>query len=62
MWIGEGLDWIQAFSGDPLEEPYHRVALAVEPMSCPANAFVGGEGLLRLEPGASVTHTWGISA
>lgn len=61
MWFGEGLDWVQLFSGDPLAEPHRRSALAVEPMSCPANAFVSGDGLIRLEPAASVTHTWGIS-
>jgi len=29
-------------------------------MTCPANAFVTGDGLLTLDPGDSVTHTWGI--
>jgi aldose 1-epimerase len=48
------------FTGDPLAEPYRRSALAVEPMSCPPNAFNTGEGVVRLKPGASVTYTWGI--
>jgi aldose 1-epimerase len=30
-------------------------------MTCPANAFRTGEGLIRLEPGASFTSVWGIS-
>jgi aldose 1-epimerase len=60
MWFGEGLEWVQLFTGDPLAEPYRRSALAVEPMSCPPNAFATGEGVVRLKPGASVTHTWGI--
>jgi aldose 1-epimerase len=60
MWFGDGLEWVQLFSGDPLDAPYRRSALAVEPMSCPPNAFVSGKGLIVLAPGASVTHTWGI--
>ncbi|MDQ1722318.1 MAG: aldose 1-epimerase, partial [Pseudonocardiales bacterium] len=37
-----------------------RNGLAIEPMSCPANAFNSGEGLIRLEPGADWTGDWGI--
>jgi len=62
MWFGAGLDWVQLFTGDPLVEPFRRSAVAVEPMSCPANAFQTGEGLIRLAPGESTLHTWGIVA
>jgi aldose 1-epimerase len=37
-----------------------RNAVAIEPMSCPANAFNSGEGLIRLEPGQGWTGSWGI--
>jgi aldose 1-epimerase len=37
-----------------------RNAVAIEPMSCPANAFNSGEGLIRLEPGQQWTGSWGI--
>jgi aldose 1-epimerase len=37
-----------------------RNAVAIEPMSCPANAFNSGEDLVRLEPGASWTGSWGV--
>jgi aldose 1-epimerase len=37
-----------------------RNAVAIEPMSCPANAFNSGEGLIRLEPGGAWTGDWGI--
>jgi aldose 1-epimerase len=37
-----------------------RHAVAIEPMSCPANAFNSGEGLVRLEPGAQWSGSWGI--
>jgi aldose 1-epimerase len=61
MWFGPGLEWVQLFTGDPLEGPYHRAAVAVEPMSCPPDAFNSGKGLIKLAPGDSVTHEWGIT-
>ncbi|GAB2469329.1 aldose epimerase [Xylanimonas ulmi] len=38
-----------------------RRALAIEPMSAPPDALRSGEGLHRLEPGATWTVAWGIS-
>jgi hypothetical protein len=38
-----------------------RRSLAVEPMTCPPNAFRTGDHLVRLEPGAAVTTAWGIA-
>ena len=61
LWAGPGYDWLQVFTGDALAPPLRRRALAIEPMTCPANAFVSGDGLLTLAPGDSVTHTWGIA-
>jgi aldose 1-epimerase len=60
LWAGPGYDWLQVFTGDALGPDQRRKALAVEPMTCPANAFVSGDGLLTLAPDDSVTHTWGI--
>ena len=37
-----------------------RHAVAIEPMSCPADAFNSGEGLVRLEPGEQWSGSWGI--
>ena len=62
LWAGEGYRWLQVFTGDPLGPDRRRKALAVEPMTCPPNAFVTGDDLLVLEPGEAVTHTWGIQA
>ncbi len=42
--------------------PGRSKAVAIEPMTGPANAFNTGEGLRWLEPGASFTMRWGISA
>jgi len=60
LWAGPGFQWLQVFTGDTLDPPHRRRALAVEPMTCPPNAFASGVDLLLLEPGDSVTHTWGI--
>jgi hypothetical protein len=48
------------FTGEPLPD-VNRRRLGVEPMTCPPNAFRTGDSLIRLEPGASVTTTWGIA-
>jgi aldose 1-epimerase len=60
LWAGPGYRWLQVFTGDTLAEAHRRRALAVEPMTCPPNAFVSGTDLIMLEPGDAVTHTWGI--
>jgi aldose 1-epimerase len=62
LWAGPGYQWLQVFTGDTLDPAHRRRALAVEPMTCPPNAFASGVDLLLLEPGDSVTHTWGIQA
>lgn len=45
--------WVQVFSGEHLG----RRGAAVEPMTCPPNAFTSGEDLIRLEVGQSHTFT-----
>jgi aldose 1-epimerase len=60
FWAGHGYRWLQVFSGDPLPPSRRRRAIAIEPMTCPPNAFVTGTDLLILQPGDSITHTWGI--
>jgi len=62
LWAGQGYLWLQVFTGDSLGPDRRRKAVAIEPMTCPPNAFVSGEDLLVLEPGQDVTHTWGIQA
>jgi aldose 1-epimerase len=59
LWVDEGYPYLMVFTGDlPAVE---RSGLAVEPMTCAPNAFRSGDGLIRLEPGASVTTSWGIA-
>jgi len=59
VWLDESYRYLQLFTGDALPDVRRR-SLAVEPMTCPANAFRTGEDLVRLEPGASCTSAWGI--
>jgi aldose 1-epimerase len=60
LWVDERYPYLMLFSGDPLPD-VHRRSLAVEPMTCPPNAFRTGDALIRPEPGSSFTSTWGIA-
>ena len=60
LWVDQTYPYLMLFSGDPLPN-IRRRSLAVEPMTCPPNAFRTGDALIRLEPGASFTGTWGIA-
>jgi len=58
VWWDEKFGCVQVFT--PPEITPGRRAIAIEPMSCPANAFNTGDGLVRLQPGEEWTGTWGI--
>ena len=60
LWVDETYPYLMLFTGDPLPDVDRR-SLAVEPMTCPPDAFRTGDSLLRLEPGSSYTSTWGIT-
>jgi aldose 1-epimerase len=60
LWVDKSHPYLMLFTGDPLPDVRRR-SLAVEPMTCPPNAFRTGEALISLEPGASFTSTWGIA-
>ena len=60
LWLDDAYGYVMLFTGDPLPDVDRR-SIAVEPMTCPPNAFRTGEALIRLEPGSSFTSTWGIT-
>jgi len=60
LWVDESYRYLMLFTGDPLPDVDRR-SLAVEPMTCPPDAFRSGQDLIRLEPGQSFTSAWGIS-
>jgi aldose 1-epimerase len=59
VWADEKWPYVQLFTGDDRPDVARR-AVAVEPMTCPPNAFNTGEGLIRLEPGEGFDGRWGI--
>jgi aldose 1-epimerase len=59
LWLDESYPYLQLFTGDS-QPSVNRRSLAVEPMTCPPNAFRTREALLVLEPGQSATSAWGI--
>jgi aldose 1-epimerase len=62
VWVDEAFRYVQVFTGDTVpQQERRRYGLAVEPMTCPANALVTGEGLTVLDPGAVFTGRWGIT-
>jgi aldose 1-epimerase len=59
--VDEHYGYLMLFTGDPLPD-VDRCALAVEPMTCPPNAFRTGEGVIRLAPGDSAAGSWALTA
>ena len=53
--------WWQVFTSDTLTGERHRRAAAVEPMTCPPDAFRSGRDVITLEPGQTWRGTWGIT-
>jgi aldose 1-epimerase len=60
LWFDSNHSFLQIFSGDTLHRDQRRHGLALEPMTCPADAFNSRVGLIELEPGAEWSGTWGI--
>ena len=61
LWVDPSHPYLMVFSGDTLPAAERRRSLAVEPMTCPPNAFRTGEAVVTLEPGESFTSRWGIA-
>ncbi|MGI3779255.1 MAG: aldose 1-epimerase family protein [Janthinobacterium lividum] len=62
MTWGPELEWVQVHTADRPEPELNRAGLAVEPMSCPPDAFNSGEGRVVLTDGKDHTASWRISA
>jgi aldose 1-epimerase len=60
VWADAAFPWWQVFTGDTLHGERLRRSVAVEPMTCPPDAFRSGKDVVVLEPGATWTGTWGI--
>ena len=56
---GPGYEYLQVFTTRSF--PGHPLAVAIEPMTAPANAYNSGQGLRWLEPGRSWAPEWRIA-
>ena len=60
MSAGADCPWVQIHTADRPEPEDHRAGLAVEPMTCPPDAFRSGTDLIRLRPGTEHEVGWSI--
>ncbi|MCC3280109.1 aldose 1-epimerase family protein [Arthrobacter sp. zg-Y40] len=60
LWTGPECGYVHVFVTDKF--PGQDCAVALEPMTAPANALNSGEGLAWLSPGGSFDAQWGIRA
>jgi aldose 1-epimerase len=59
----ERCPWVQVHTADLPTDPAHsRIGLAVEPMTCPPDAFNSAVDLIVLDPGAEAAASWRFSA
>jgi aldose 1-epimerase len=63
VWMDDDYRYVMVYTGDTLEpESRRRKGIAIEPMTCPPNAFRTGTDVIRLEPFGSWSADWGINA
>ena len=62
VWADGKFKWWQVFTGDGLPGDRHRRSVAVEPMTCPPDAFRSGRDLIVLAPGETWSASWGVRA
>ncbi|KDA04652.1 galactose mutarotase [Microbacterium sp. CH12i] len=58
LWQGEGFDFVQVYTSTGY--PDQPLAVAIEPMTAPADALNSGLGIRRLAPGETWNLSWGI--
>jgi aldose 1-epimerase len=62
VWADAAFGYVQAYTGDTLEPAVRRrQGVAIEPMTCPPNAFASGVDVIRLDPGTAWSGAWGIA-
>jgi aldose 1-epimerase len=60
VWADDAFRWWQVFTADTLSGDRYRRSVAVEPMTCPPDAFRSGRDLVVLQPGQTWHGSWGI--
>ena len=62
VWMDEDFRYVMVYTGDTLELSRRRRGIAIEPMTCPPNAFRSGTDVITLRPLGSWSADWGINA
>ena len=57
----EACRWLQVHTADRPDPKTNRIGLAVEPMTCPPDAFNSGHDLIILPAGASTVVQWHVA-
>ena len=60
VWADERFRYWQVYTGDTLQGERFRRSVAVEPMTCPPDAFRTGRDLVVLTPGQTWSTSWGV--
>jgi aldose 1-epimerase len=61
LWCDAGFRYLMVFTGDTLAPHRRRRGVAIEPMTCPPDAFNSGTDLVVLDPDSTATAEWGIT-
>ncbi len=61
VWMDSHHRCVMVFTSDTLSGRWRRASVAVEPMTCPPDAFRNGQHLQVLEPGQHFAASWGVS-
>ena len=62
VWMDEDFRYVMVYTGDTLEPVRRRrKGIAIEPMTCPPNAFRSGTDVITLRPLGSWSADWGIN-
>jgi aldose 1-epimerase len=61
LWVDASFGYLMVYTADAVGRPERRRrAVAVEPMTCPPEAFRTGVDVIALEPGRSWAGSWGL--
>jgi aldose 1-epimerase len=58
--LGRSFRWLVVFTGDTLAPEERRRAVAVEPLTCPPNAFASGTDVISLAPKRPWRDEWSL--
>ena len=63
LWVDEAYRYLMVYTADQVQPPHRRrTSVAIEPMTCPPDAFRTGTDLIELRPGEAWRGAWGIRA